>query len=128
MPFINMPLGDAEPREVLDEGRYLVRCEDAEYVGSKTHPGQTNIRVRCSFPEHPNAKSVFHHIAGIGPEDDKEKINNKLLMARAFLDTFGVEYDDSGFELDAIPGCETEVNVKQEEYEGQLTNRIVLQW
>jgi hypothetical protein len=128
MPFIEMPLGQAEERVMLEEGRYLARCEDAEYVDSNNIPGQVNVRVRLSFPDNPNAKSVFHYLAGIGPEDDADKVNTKLLQAKSFLDTFSVEYTNDGFELEAIPGCEAEVNVKQEEYEGRTQNKVALDW
>jgi hypothetical protein len=129
MPFVSMPLAGAIAREAVADGKYDLRIEDAVLVASTNHPGQTNTRVRISVLDAPNAKSIFHYMAGFAPDDDEEAKNNKKLMAIAFLNTFGVDWNDEGFELEDLPGSTADgVQLKQEEYEGTIQNKLVIPW
>lgn len=129
MSFINMPLGDAIPRAAVAEGQYDLRIKKAEPKDSKDKPGQTNIRVLLEVVDEPGAQTIFHYIAGIGPTDDEDTINNKKLQAIAFLNAFGIDWGEEGFELEDFPGADAEgVTLQQDEYEGRITNKLVLNW
>lgn len=129
MSFINMPLGDAQAREAVAEGKYDLRIDKVEPKESRDKPGQMNIRVLLKIIDEPTAKSIFHYIAGIGPSDDEETQNNKKLQCIAFLNAFGIEWSEEGFELEDFPGAEASgITLKQEEYEGTIQNKIVVNW
>jgi len=123
MTFIKMPLGDAKEKEVLPEGEYTLVVEDAEYVEKD---GKARISVRLSVDGYPNAKTVFHSISLISPDDDEDKANTKLLFAKAFCEAFDIPYGADGFELEDFPGARGTVFLTQEEYEGDVNNRIKL--
>lgn len=126
-PFINLPLGERQERHVLPEGEYELRVEAADVKESKNFEGQTNVQVRLSCPDEPNAKAIFHYIAGVGPTDDKEKANNKLNMAAAFLDALGVDYEEEGFEMEDLLGATGTFKLGTEEMDsGETANKIKL--
>ena len=121
MSFINVPLGDAKEKEVLAEGEYTVRAESAELDTENQC-----IVVRHSVEGEPDAKAVFHRIWLPRESDDEEKVNNKLLFAKAYLELMGVGYDSNGFDEQDIVGQSARCNLKQDEWEGTLKNEIKL--
>lgn len=123
--FVQMPFGDTKPQVTMPEGEYDLRIASAEMEQSKNIPGQVNILCRVTFDDNEEAAAIFHRIVGIGPEDDKDKIQNKLRMGLGFLELFGIEAQANGFDLEALAGATAEgVSVGVEEYEGQVRNRI----
>lgn len=128
MPFIAMPLGNAVERSALPNGNYLVRIEDAILVDAKEKPGQINTRIRLSVPDHPEAKPIFHYLVGFGPEDDEDKQQIKINQATAFMKALNVPYSDDGFELEDLFGCEGYVNLRQDDFEGRIGNKLSLDW
>ncbi len=121
MSFIEMPLEDAVEKEVMPEGEYDLRIEDAKLADS----GE-GINVRLIIDGEPNAKSVFHYISLVKPGDDPDKRNNKLLFAKAFCKAFSIPTESGGFNLEDFYGATGRVFLVQDEYEGALNNKIKL--
>lgn len=120
--FIEQALASAVEKELVLEGEYDLTCED----GTMNDEG-TGVTVRVSIDGHPNAKKMFHNISLVSQGDDPEKANNKLLFQKAFFRTFGIKYEENGFELDDVPGAKaTNARVGQDTYKGQTKNKIVL--
>ena len=47
-----------------------------------------------------------------------------LWNLKSLLEACGAEFDEGGFDTEAVVGCQLQVNVVQEEYEGRPRNRV----
>lgn len=124
MSFINVSLGQAQEKEVLPEDKYDLIIESAEFNNEK----KPCVVVRCSVDGHPEAQPVWHRIFLPDDGDDAQKVNNKLLMAKAFCEAFSIPYEDSGFNTEDFIGADGNVYLEQDEYEGRVSNKIRLNW
>ena len=129
MTFIGMPLEDAQEKEPVPEGEYDCIIKSAEIVDSKAIRGQENIRVMIEVTDSdfPNTPMIFHYLAGLHPDDDDVKRNNKLLQTKAFLNLFNIPYS-GGFALEDMQNQEAKCHLVQEEYNGRISNKIQVPW
>lgn len=136
MPFIEIPLGDAVAKSLAEEGTHLVRIKGHKIVKSKdpNKTDQMNTNILLEFPERPNTKTMFHTLPGIdsteiGNEEAEDTVNNKLLMTRAFLDAFDIEYTEEGYNSEDLNGAEAECRIGIEEGDdGRMRNRLSIDW
>lgn len=130
MGFIEIPLGEAKPREPLEEGEYLIRVESVDVVESEKpgKEGMNIIRVRCSAPEEENSDSIFEHLPCPHHSDDGQARNTKLNHIVGFCNAFGIPFGAEGFEQEDAIGAEARLKVKQDEFEGRIGNKLVYKW
>lgn len=126
MSFIQLNgLNDVQPPEVHPEARAPLCIIDAKVTEKD---GKTNIRVLLEIEEpHPTVgrswANVFHYVSLPNSNDDADKVQTKLRMAKQFFKQFGVPFDD-GLNVEEMVGCRSEGNLTVEEYEGQLSNKL----
>jgi len=125
MSFINMPFGGITRPEIQPEGKYDLAIEKVIQKDD-----DSGLLVIVSFVGVDNAKDMMHNISFIAEGDDADKANWKLLFTQAFLDLFGVEWDDEGFDVDSLPGqTASDVPIIQNEFpqgSGKISNQIQL--
>lgn len=123
MSFIQMPLGQAQAKTTVPAGPgYDLVIEDAQLAKDSKR-----VVVRISIDGHPEAKAIFHSISLPQPNDDPDKVNTKLLFGRAFLDLFGLVWEDDGFDLAGFPGARANgATLDTQEYNGVESNVVVL--
>jgi len=122
MSFIETPLKDAKEKEPVAEGDYDLIIEDAQLIEDK---GKRRVSVRLSIEGEPDAAHVFHNIFLDLPEDENKR-TTQLGFTNAFLDLFEIPRKGSGFDMDELPGSRATCKLTQEEYEGNISNRIKL--
>lgn len=118
-------LNDVRPPEVHPEGRVPLCIVDAKLTEKE---GKTNIRVLLEIEEpHPEPgrswANIFHYVSMPNENDDAEKVQTKLRMAKQFFVQFGIPFDN-GVEVEQMVGCRADANIVQEEYEGQPGNKV----
>jgi len=111
----------AEPK-AAPEGPYDLVITDAKLTEKD---GKHNIRLILGF-ENTDGKfaNIFHYIA-LPRGEDAGKDQMMLLMAKRFFTQFEIPFDD-GVEVESFVGSRARCNVKQDEYEGQIKNVLVL--
>lgn len=119
MPFIEMALGDAKEKKLLDEGNY-------ELTVSSINKGGDHSTVFVLEAEDPEYRSISHFLNHVRPDDDEDKANYKLVMTVRFLDKFNVPYEENGFRTEDFLGARGRFDVKVDEWKGQYRNRINL--
>lgn len=122
MSFIDVPLKDAKEKEPVPEGKYTLVIEDAQLIEKE---GKRRISIRHSIVGEPEAAAVFHNIF-LDFSEDEDKRNAQLGFINAYLDLFDVPHKGTGFDLEELPGSEAECHLTQEEWEGNVSNRIKL--
>lgn len=113
MSFITVAIGEAVEKEAMPEGPYnLVVTEAVPYKNDNS--GKDSIKCSIGFADHPEAKNIMHFIALPHESDDAEKMNNKLLSLKKFLEKFNVPFEESGFNVEDINGATAYVFVDVE--------------
>lgn len=117
MAFINSAMKDAREQQVVPEGEYDLRIQQAEVKPSKSKQGHENVEVMVLIEsaEYPNAAPIFHYLSIIHEEDDQRTIDFKLRMQARFLQLFGIPFEDNGFDTDDFAGCTARCLVAQDE-------------
>ena len=127
MSFIEMAFKDAKEKECVPEGMYVLRAED--YTAYEDDNGEiSRISVRHSIEGEPSAKAVFHNLWFPRKGDDPEKVNNKLVFIKRYLELFNVPYKDGGFEPEEIPGSTAECQLVIDTYNDVESNQIKLRF
>lgn len=118
-------INDVRAPEIHAEGRVPLCIVDAKVTEKD---GKTNVRVLLEIEEpHPQVGSswqnIFHYVSLPNSNDDAEKVQTKLRMAKQFFIQFGIPFDN-GLNIEEMVGCRAEANITVEEYEGQLSNKV----
>ncbi len=128
MPFINLEGldGDYEDKPV-PEGTYTLRIEAAEDGRNKADTADmTTVRLKVEDADHPDAATIWHYIVYPNGDDKPEAHRRKMRLLQSFLKAFGVPFDPSGFDTEDLIGAVGECALKQEEYEGRVSNKLSL--
>lgn len=70
--------------------------------------------------------NVLHNISLPLPEDDQEKVKNKLLFLKRYLAVFGIPMNGSRLDIPAFIGKRATVQLTLDEYQGVISNKIKL--
>lgn len=116
MSFIKQAIADAKESEVAPEGTYDLRVHSAEEHVKQGADKATSVKCVILFETGDgNYMPINHYIplvTGDEEDDDKssaeQKVNNKLVMQKRFLELFNVSYQDDGFDPDDIAGATAE--------------------
>ncbi len=104
MSFINVAIEEAVEKQALPEGSYDLVVTDVEPYHND-NSGKDSVRCSIGFVEHPEAKNIMHFIALPHESDDADKVNNKLLSLKKFLERFNVPFEGNGFNVEDIAGA-----------------------
>ena len=123
MAFMDLgtDLNNLPEQDSLPEGDYDLIIE-----GSKFNPEKNMTLVRLAVEGHPDAKVVFHNLSMPKQEDEPEKAVNKLKFLKLFLVKFKVPFTTEGFDDEDFAGKTARCHLVQEEYQGQVNNKIKL--
>ena len=124
MSFIEVAIADAKAPEVQPEGVYDLVIEKADMYKKD---GSTKTSVRCiiGFDGVPGAASIFHYQSLPGPDDDSEKVNNKLLMLKRFLEAFYIPFEGNGFAVEDCVGARGRFFITQEPDQNNIPRNVL---
>ncbi len=120
MPFIDMgeDFGKAQETPMAPESEQDIVCGE---VGHNTDNGKNTLSVQMKF-ESGDYAPFLHFIAL--PQSEKDKANDqakghdpgtttkaKMLFAKRFCNAFGIDFSDTGFNTNDIPGSRARIGV-----------------
>lgn len=120
-------IADAELPKALPAERYDLRISQATFNEKSKSSGKPNIEVEIEFLANPSAKAIYHYIVFPDGENSK-KDATKRGMTKAFVELFGIEFDEAGLDTDDFAG-KTADNVPvsyEKDDQGRESNRIDL--
>ncbi len=128
MPFIPVNLNDAQEAKAVPAGRYDVTISSAEEkVSAKDKP---MIRAVLEIEGDHNAPPVFHYIMLPLPDQNKEELDRNMIGLRRFMKAFKIPVNPAGIDTDLLvmemPGHSANLELKTEEYEGTVSNKLVI--
>lgn len=124
MTFISQPMDDHKEKELVPEGRYLVRVRDYK-IKEREDGVMKSILVFHEIDGEPDAKDVVFNINLVLPEDDTDRKYWKLAFQKGYLRLFDVDWSSNGFDPNDLIGKEAEVDIFQETTpKGDVANRF----
>jgi len=130
MPFISMNLDDAKESRPVPLGRYDLVIGSCEEVLTK-EAQKPQFKCIINIEGHDDAPPVFHHVGIPTPDDEPSKAQFKMLLLKRFLKLFHVSYSAEGFDtevlaMELVGARASSVELQQSEYNGNLSNTIVV--
>ena len=116
-------MGRIQEDKVQPEGTYDLVIKKASTVTSKK--GNPMLQVIIAFDGVENAANIFHNITLPTPDDDQKAMEFKKLLIARFCQLFGIDYK-KGLNLEDFPGATAVCKVSEKEYEGAISNVLVL--
>ena len=128
MSFIELPINDLDEikeDQIVPEGAYNLIIGDCK---EKTDDSGNikGLMVICEIQGMENAAKVFHNISLPLPGDDSDKINNKMKFIKRFVQLFKIPVKGNRLNPQDFLGKTANAMLKQEEYNGSVSNKIVL--
>lgn len=126
MPLISIPLGDDWEDKAVPDGEYDLVIEDANEKTSKAGSEMVEVRIAIQDGDYPNSAAVWEYL--VFPKEDDEERTKRLQMRNLvrFLTVFGIPFEADGFNSEDLIGATGRCMLKQEEYEGNVSNKLVL--
>ncbi|HEX6826448.1 MAG TPA: hypothetical protein VF077_09050 [Nitrospiraceae bacterium] len=130
MSFININLNQAEEAKPVVAGFYDLTIAAAEKKFTKENKPQ--FRVQIAIDGHDDAPNVFEYVPSPDPDldTDKKSLDFKVLLLARFCRLFKIPVSDEGYNPDDLVqqmvGCTARAELKVEEYEGNLSNKLVV--
>jgi hypothetical protein len=118
MSLLELAQMEAPKADLLPEGEYRVTIESAE--PKQFNSGRTGYALRLSFPDQPDADSIFHNIFELKEDDPRRTVSAMVNNAKQFQAAFGITNDN----VETWIGLEGWATVTAEEYEGVTRNKI----
>ena len=128
MSFLQVEgLGDDYEDEAVPEGSYNLRIVDTREGRNKADTcDQLTVLISVDDDEFPNSKTIFHYLTFPGEADDDNVKRNKMRNVTRFLKLFDVPYEKDGINSEDMVGNTADCVLTQEEYEGNISNRLRL--
>jgi len=105
-------------KENVDPGWYVAKVVGAEVKQNKDKSGEyINWELEINEPDSEFDGQKLWHITSLK--------DNALPMLKRFLEACDFAWGAKGFTTEEVLGCELEVKVEQENYEGKARDRIV---
>jgi len=112
MPFIEIPLGDAGEPAIVPEGTYGLRVAKFDSNATTTDGGPKYYAlIAIEDGEHPDAAPI--HLNMAVPAADHPQRKFMITQIRKFLQGFGVEHEDLGFNDEDVEGATAELYLRQ---------------
>lgn len=131
--FIDLPMDieDISEPKAGPEGTYTLVVRDVQERTNEAGQlkGLLVIHDVVSGPVGVNpddVASVLHNISIPLPEDDQEKVKNKLLFLKRYLAVFNIPMSGSKLDPISFVGKQATVNLVLDEYQGTISNKIKL--
>ena len=125
MPIVEADFGKDYEDKPVPEGKYDLRIRDAK--DQKSKDGATQILCMIDIEGEEGSGTIFHYLTLPTKNDDDKKTRDKMRFIARFLALFDISYDKDGFNTEDLPGSTaSDVSLTQDEYEGRLSNNIVL--
>lgn len=124
MSFIDMELDAIEEDKPVAEGEYTLVVTDVKERNDESG-NLKGLLVIHEIQGVEGAANVLHNISFPLPGDDESKVKNKKLFLKRYLTIFGIPFAN-GIDLTRFPGAKAKVFLKQEEYQGVVSNKIQL--
>lgn len=131
--FVEMPMDIEEVTEPKagPEGDYTLVIRDVQEKNNES--GQLkNVLVLCDVIGAPSGvdadevATVMHNLSIPQPDDDQEKVMNKMRFIKRFMVVFGIPMAGTRLDLSQFPGKQAKCHLVQDEYQGSITNKIKL--
>lgn len=128
MAFKRIPMGKGKEQTVAPEGTYSLVVR--KFEEKTTKKGDPMFVATIGFDGQPEFATFREYITLPGKETSEDQAAMRIRNLARFLTVFGVEFDDDGFDTDAVQGAVGECPVAVEVIEGQNgdfeTNRLRL--
>ncbi len=128
MSFIDLPINDMDEIKedvIVPEGTYTLVIADVKEKQNES--GETKgLMVVCEIQGMDNAAKVFHNVSLPLPDDDSDKINNKLKFIKRFVQLFKIPVKGNQLNPQDFLGKTASCMLGQKEYNGQISNEIKL--
>jgi hypothetical protein len=124
MSFIDMELDAIEEDKPVAEGEYNLVITDVKEKNDESG-NLKGLLVILEVEGQTGSANVLHNCSFPLPGDDENKQKNKKLFLKRFLVQFGIPFAN-GLDLTRFPGARAKCFLKQEEYNGVVSNKIVL--
>lgn len=128
MSFIDLPIEDIDQiqeDQPVPEGEYNLVIIDAKEKQDESG-NVKGLLVICEIEGQDNAANVLHNISLPLPGDEDTKISNKLKFIKRFVQLFKIPTQGGKLNLADFPGKRAKAFLTQEEYNGNISNRIKL--
>jgi hypothetical protein len=128
MSFIELPITDLDEiveEQCVPEGTYSLVIADCKEKTNESGDIK-GLMILCEIQGMDNAAKVFHNMALPLSGDDSDKINNKLKFIKRFLQLFKIAIKGNQLNPQDFLGKTASCQLKQEEYNGTISNKIVL--
>jgi hypothetical protein len=131
--FVELPMDieDVTEPKAGPEGDYQLVIRDVQEKNNEN--GQLkNVLVLCDVLSGPTGvdtdeiATVMHNLSMPLPEDEQEKVVNKMRFIKRFMAAFSIPMAGTRLELTQFPGKQAKVHLVQDEYQGNITNKIKL--
>lgn len=125
MAFIRVPMIKGKEQKIAPEGQYALVVRSFKAGMSKAGNRQYIADIAFEeFPEYQNIRDFFSI-----PKDGAPNPDSAVRKLRRFLSSFGIEFDDDGFDDETVVGAAAALEVSVDSYEGSdglpvPTNRI----
>lgn len=128
MSFIDlgMNLDEIKEDQPVPEGEYTLVIEDVKAKAVEGTDVVKGLLVILSIEGHDTAANVLHNISFPMPEDDATKVSNKAKFIKRFTQLFNIDTPQGKLDLAKFPGKRAKAYLTQEEYQGQISNKIKL--
>lgn len=128
MSFIDLPIqdiDDIQEDQPVPEGEYNLVIIDAKEKQDESGAIK-GLLVICEIEGHDNAANVMHNISLPLPADEATKVSNKLKFIKRFVQLFKIPTQGGKLNLQDFAGKRAKAFLTQEEYNGNISNRIKL--
>lgn len=123
MSFIDLELDAIEEDKPVAEGEYTLVVTS---VKEREKDGEvTGLLVIHEIQGVEGAANVIHNLTFAKPTDDPDKAKSKKLFMKRYLVLFNIPFA-GGIDLAKFPGSTAKCFLKQEEYQGVVSNKINL--
>lgn len=128
MSFIDLPIeniDEIQEDQPVPEGEYNLVIIDAKEKQDESGAVK-GLLVICEIEGQENAANVLHNISLPMPIDDPTKVTNKLKFIKRFVQLFKIPTQGGKLNLADFAGKRAKAFLTQEEYNGNISNRIKL--
>jgi hypothetical protein len=131
--FVELPMDieDVTEPKAGPEGDYTLIVRDVQEKNNESGVLK-NVLVLLDVVSAPTGvnpdeiSTVMHNLSIPMPDDDQEKVVNKMRFIKRFMAVFAIPFAGNRLDLKQFPGKQAKCHLVQDEYQGNITNKIKL--